>query len=131
MNSNEIIPVVAEVISLAQAAGKETEAIRKSVMKKRGKDENFPFFDVDDMWEIYKQDKPHRDALRSYLDSLDVEVLRDLVAVMYVGRGDTKDIDFMRSHVAKWDKPGCVMKLMEKSPLPRYLRNGSKLVSEG
>jgi len=66
--------------------------------------------------------------LRDYLDTLSDDELRDLVAIMYMGRGDSDSFQEMRDHVKEWDRKGCIIKLLEKSPLSEYIRKGiSKL----
>lgn len=116
--------IVDEVIELSEAAGAESAEIKRSVMRKQGKAEDYAFLDAGDLREIMSYPHPKEEELRQYLNGLEPKTLTELVAIMYVGRGDTDDIDQMRSHVASWRKEENVQKLMEKSPLANYLRKG-------
>jgi hypothetical protein len=70
---------------------------------------------------------------REFVKSLDPQRAEDLIAVMYLGRGDQPSFAAMRKVVAGWsvDQHALAQQMYGKGPLLRYLRDGlEKLRSE-
>ena len=65
-------------------------------------------------------------ALVDYLTSLPADVFFKLRTLMYVGRGDSDDIIGPHAHLGDDpnDKDLAASSMVEKTPLPRYLRRG-------
>jgi hypothetical protein len=78
------------------------------------------FHNVEDLFAIYNMPTPKREALGAFLDTLTDEMLKDLVALAYSGRGDA-DYERMREHVRNWNHDGSVMKLIE---IAQFLQKG-------
>ena len=115
--------IAENTISMALEVTEEHNKQTAEYNLSKGRAADHMFYDAEDLFAMYKTPTPKRDALRFYLDSLGDEILRDLVALMYSGRGDD-DYAVMRDHVKEWDHNGCVMKLVEKAPLATYLQKG-------
>ncbi len=72
--------------------------------------------------------------LRDFLTSQSVATVYTVVLVMYAGRGDWPITDFLEQYEemkATFDNvPRAVGQMMEKVPLPDYLREGVRLLVE-
>jgi hypothetical protein len=70
---------------------------------------------------------------RAFVKELNPQRAEDLIAVMYLGRGDCKTFAAMRRVVAGWsaDRHGLAQQMCGKVPLIRYLVDGlAKLRAE-
>lgn len=75
----------------------------------------------------WKQMQPQRAALRAAIAALPLEARFELMALMWVGRGDVPDATFDNclEHARRSADEGDVNYIAEKSPsLPMYLRDG-------
>lgn len=112
-----------QIISMALEVQEEHDNQTTEYNLSKGRVTDHMVFDAEDLYAMYNKPTPKRDALSSYLNGLADEMLKDLVALMYSGRGDA-DYAGMRDHVKNWNHEGCVMKLAEKAPLAKYLQKG-------
>jgi hypothetical protein len=75
----------------------------------------------DDTLAYFKDQNPGIEALRDFLDSLDVEMLKRLQALMYSGRPNEPDAKFLKQRLGTEAKEDIVRTMMEKRPsLPTY-----------
>lgn len=112
------------VIQMANDAAAESEAIRTEYCKRKNISTEFPVFSFEDRMELFKTPRPKESLLKDYLTGLDPEELKELVTMMYVGRGDGS-FEEMADVAKEWDKEACVAKLLEKNCLGDYLKKGA------
>ncbi len=86
---------------------------------------NYPLIGLD---EPETPPPPEERELRSFLGSLDPEVVYQLILIMYLGRGDFDADDLAESHKALKSTFGtaeiAASQMMEKAPLADYLSDG-------
>jgi len=85
-------------------------------------------------YEKLKHQSPayHEDEsdLKIYLSTLDTYVLKHLVSLKYIGRGDTSDHKQMLNHVKDIPRNRCITLLLEHFPLAGYLENGENVLKK-
>jgi hypothetical protein len=88
----------------------------------------------------YNDSEAKKDALTSYLNSLDFECVKDIQTIMYLGRDEDfeesdsyqKRFEEARKYFdeAGWNKKNIeVHQMTEKLPLAEYLANGMKILN--
>lgn len=108
-----------KVIKLSEFANTEYSDAMSEFEKKNGKCHDMAVLALfDDSTLVGKK------QLLEYLKNLDEETLRDLLAVMYAGRGDSGTYDELRDKFETSSNAECIFPLYEKKPLPEYLSKG-------
>lgn len=76
---------------------------------------------------------PNRRKLVSLIDNLDAEVRAELIAVMWIGRGDgdAKDFEKLKKHAKDYSDDGDANYMVAKKPLDEYLVRGAHMMKIG
>ena len=132
--------VVNEVIRLKKNEAKENDRISEKYAEKHD-------WSYTEMVQLYideasgKVARPEKEKLKKFLLSVPIEMLCDLVLLMYIGRdynvdmsvkpGEERFLKYFDTYnyiVLGRDKHELANKLMEKTPLIKYLKTGFKLI---
>ncbi len=114
-----------KIISMSLKTKAENREQKREYNISKGRAADNTFFGAEDLFAMYESETPTpmRDALLAFLNSLDEENLESLVALMYAGRGDD-DYNDMKEYARGWGRERCVMTLIGKAPLAKYLQKG-------
>lgn len=127
---------IEEVISLSDVYNKH---YTENKLGERSFEESLNDFRKDKISEVAKQSYLLEEKIREFLNSLDNEMVFDILTTMYVGRDDTSSkkepqkLFDERKEEFKYtfgDKERAIHQ-MDKTPLSDYLREGVKFLNEG